>query len=108
MARQPSSRVRADAAAAVALLQLLAPEPAAYRDVADDRKTLKSLGIAHGSLVYFRYTVAREVTPNPVPVASKPFGACQLPAVRGERSALRGLARRMACQSEGCAHAHTR
>jgi hypothetical protein len=55
--------------------QLLAPEPSAFRDMASERATLASLGVAHGSLVYFRYSVAREVTPNAVPVESRPFGA---------------------------------
>jgi hypothetical protein len=58
------------------LPQLLAADPAAYRDVADDRQALKALGIGHGSLLYFRYSVAREVTPNPVAVESRPYGAC--------------------------------
>jgi hypothetical protein len=56
-------------------LQLLAPEPSAFRDMASERTTLASLGVAHGSLVYFRYSVEREVTPNAVPVESRPFGA---------------------------------
>ena len=43
--------------------------------MASERATLASLGVAHGSLVYFRYSVAREVTPNAVPVESRPFGA---------------------------------
>jgi hypothetical protein len=43
--------------------------------MASERATLASLGVAHGSLVYFRYSVAREVTPNAVPVVSRPFGA---------------------------------
>ena len=58
-----------------AAAQLLAPEPSAFRDMANERATLASLGVAHGSLVYFRYSVQREVTPNAVSVASRPFGA---------------------------------
>ena len=55
--------------------QLLAPEPSAFRDMASERATLASLGVGHGSLLYFRYSVQRVVTPNAVPVETRPFGA---------------------------------
>jgi len=55
--------------------QLLAPEPAAFRDMVAERATLASLGVQHGSLVFFRYSVQREVTPNAVPVEARAFGA---------------------------------
>ena len=43
--------------------------------MASERATLASLGVAHGSLLYFRYSVQRVVTPNAVPVEARPFGA---------------------------------
>ena len=56
-------------------LQLLSPEPASFRDMAADGATLASLGVTHGSLVYFRYTVERaSVTPSAA-VETRPYGA---------------------------------
>lgn len=57
------------------LLQLVAPDVAGFKDMADVNKTLKSLNIAHGSVVFFRYTVEREVTKNPVQAETRAFGA---------------------------------
>jgi hypothetical protein len=55
--------------------QLLAPEPAAFRDMAADGAALAALGVTHGALVYFRYTVQREVTPSAVAIVARTYGA---------------------------------
>lgn len=55
--------------------QLLAPDIAAFKDMLDANKTLKSLNIGHGSIIFFRYSVEREVTKNPVQAETRAFGA---------------------------------
>lgn len=57
------------------LVQLVAPEVAGFKDMTDVNKALKSLNIGHGSIIFFRYSVEREVTKNPVSAETKAFGA---------------------------------
>jgi hypothetical protein len=72
--------------------QLLAPELAAFRDMAADGAALAALGVTHGALVYFRYTVQREVTPSAVAIVARTYGApprCAALRARCQRAQLR-------------------
>ena len=57
------------------LAQLLAPDITAFKDLTDVSKKLKALKIEHGSIVFFRYTVEREVTPCMAANKGAVFGA---------------------------------
>ena len=58
-----------------------APDAAAFRDLADPAASLRAQGVSHGSLLYLRYTVQREVTPT-VGVETRPYGAPPPPQPR--------------------------
>jgi hypothetical protein len=54
--------------------QLLAPDVSRFTDLGNRHTSLKALGVEHGSLVYLRYTVEREVT-RTKGLETRPFGA---------------------------------
>lgn len=54
--------------------QLLAPDVSRFTDLGNPGAKLRALGVQHGSLVYLRYTVEREVTKTKG-VDIRPFGA---------------------------------
>ena len=54
--------------------QLLAPDVSRFTDLGNRHASLKALGVEHGSLVYLRYTVEREVT-RTKGLETRPFGA---------------------------------
>mmetsp|Transcript_15660 Transcript_15660/g.51390 ORF Transcript_15660/g.51390 Transcript_15660/m.51390 type:complete len:411 (+) Transcript_15660:22-1254(+) len=52
---------------------LMAKNAGAFDDLADQRRTLKQLGLAHGDLVYFKYDIERDVAPV-VKVETREYG----------------------------------
>ncbi|GLI70914.1 hypothetical protein VaNZ11_015942 [Volvox africanus] len=52
---------------------LTTKEPYSFRDLAINDASLKSLGVAHGDMVYLLYSFERQVEPA-VKIAAKPFG----------------------------------
>jgi hypothetical protein len=60
--------------------------------MAADGAALAALGVTHGALVYFRYTVQREVTPSAVAIVARTYGApprCAALRARCQRAQLR-------------------